>query len=285
MKIGFIGGDLRQLTLMECFKNDGHTVKIYGYDEAEDAVEALNDLDDCEVLVFPVPTCSGDGIFAPKSSRKIHINDIESGNPRLIFYAGGNELFNKKLISSGALCINYLKDESLVQKNAIATAEGTLEILINETAETVFGSSVLVTGYGRVSKAVAKMLTSLGASVTVAARRKEALAEAYCDGVKGINISDLQNCVGNFDVIINTVPALVIDNSVLMNVHDDTLIVDLASKPGGVDFAAAKDMNKKVIWALGIPGKVAPVTSGKIIYETLSSIMKEKGVWNVASEE
>ncbi len=284
MKIGFIGGDLRQLTLMDCFKKDGHTVKIYGYDEADNSVQDLASLNDCEVLVFPVPTCSGNEIFAPKSKCKIHINDIELCNFRIIFYAGGNDLFNKKLTGSGALCINYLKDDSLVQKNAIATAEGTLEILINETAETVFGSSILVTGYGKVAKAVAKMLSCLGASVTIAARRKEALAEAYCDGHDGINIAELKNIAGGFDVIINTVPSLVIDNSVLMNVDDDCLIVDLASKPGGVDFVAAKDMNKRVIWALGIPGKVAPVTSGKIIYETLNSIIKEKGVCGNASE-
>ena len=285
MKIGFIGGDLRQLTLMECFKKDGHTVKIYGYDEAEDSVESASALDDCEVLVFPVPTCSGDGIFAPKSRCKIHINDIKLANPRIIFYAGGNEIFSKKLASSGALCINYLKDESLVQKNAIATAEGTLEILINETPETIFGSSVLVTGYGKVAKAVSKMLHSLGAYVTIAARRKEALAEAFCDGLFGVYISELGNIAGDFDVIINTVPSLVIDENVLMNVRNTSLIVDLASKPGGVDFAAAKDMNKQVIWALGIPGKVAPVTSGEIIYETLNDIIKEKGVLDSASEE
>lgn len=283
MNIGFIGGDLRQLTLMECFKKNSHSVKIYGYYGAENSVKNFSELADCEILIFPVPTCSGDGIFAPKSDCKIHINDLEFGNARLIFYAGGNELFNKKLANSGALCINYLKDEALVQKNAIATAEGTLEILINETAETVFGSKVLVTGYGKVAKAVCKMLSALGASVTVAARRKEALAEAYCDGLDTVNISQLRDVAGNFGVIINTVPALVIDSSVLMNVKEDSLVVDLASKPGGVDFVAAKDLNRRVIWSLGIPGKVAPVTSGKIIYETLNSIMGEKEVYGSAS--
>lgn len=285
MKIGFIGGDLRQLTLMDCFKKNGHAVKIYGYDGAENSVENSGELADCEILVFPVPTCSGDGIFAPKSNCNIHINDLEFGNARLIFYAGGNEQFNKKLASSGALCINYLKDESLVQKNAIATAEGTLEILINETAETVFGSNILVTGYGKVAKAVCKMLSALGASVTVAARRKEALAEAYCDRMNTLNISELSDVAEEFNVIINTVPALVIDNSVLLNVDENALVVDLASKPGGVDFIAAKDLNRRVIWSLGIPGKVAPVTSGKIIYETLNSIIMEKEVYGSASQE
>lgn len=285
MKIGFVGGDLRQLTLMECFKKEGYLVKIYGYDGLNETVESFEELNDCEVIVFPMPTCSGDCIFAPKSECKIHINDLEFGSSKLVFYAGGNEIFNKKLISSGALCINYLRDESLAQKNAIATAEGTLEILINETAETVFGSSVLITGYGKVAKAVAKMLYSLGAEVTVAARRKEALAEAYCDGMGGVYLSRLKDVAEDFDVIINTVPSVVIDSGVLMNIRDDSLVIDLASKPGGVDFTAAKDLNKRVIWALSLPGKVAPVTSGKIIYETLKGVIDEKGVCGDAAEE
>lgn len=278
MKIGFIGGDLRQLTLLGCFKSQCHDVKIFGYDGCPDSVETLDEIKDSDVLIFPLPSCSGEYIFAPMTDKKIHINDLDLKGCKLIFYAGGNELLNKKLIGSGSLCINYIKNEELAQKNAIATAEGTLEIVINETAETVFGSRVLVTGFGKVSKAVAKIFSALGAEVTVAARRREALAEAYCENYKTCLISDMADVAGEYDVIINTVPAVVIDKTVLGSVRDDALIIDLASKPGGVDFESAKKLNRRVIWALSLPGKVAPVTSGKIIFETLSSIMEERAV-------
>ena len=57
---------------------------------------------------------------------------------------------------------------------------------------------------------------------------------------------------------------------------DDTIFIDLASKPGGIDFASAQELGKKVIWALGLPGKTAPVTSGEIIAETIDNMLIER---------
>ena len=283
MKIGFVGGDLRQMTTLSCFKEEGHFVKIYGYDGLEESVSSFDELKDCDIIVFPLPTCNGDYIFAPMCGRKIHINEIDLSGCKQIFYAGGNEQFNEKIINSGALCINYLSDEELVQKNAIATAEGAVDIVINETAHTIFSSKILITGFGRVAKAVAKLLKGFGAEVTIAARRREALAEAYCEGYNTEFISNLGKVVFEYSVIINTVPAMVINDAILEKVSDDSLIIDLASKPGGVDFEAAKKLNKRVIWALSLPGKVAPITSGKIIYNTMVSILEERAVmWGEA---
>ena len=53
--------------------------------------------------------------------------------------------------------------------------------------------------------------------------------------------------------------------------------MDLASKPGGVDMEAASRLGVRVIWALSLPGKVAPVTAGKIIRDTIYHILNELG--------
>ena len=45
----------------------------------------------------------------------------------------------------------------------------------------------------------------------------------------------------------------------------------------GVDMESAKDLGVKVIWALGIPGKTAPITAGNIIKETICNILGESG--------
>ena len=42
-----------------------------------------------------------------------------------------------------------------------------------------------------------------------------------------------------------------------------------------MDFDEAKKMGLKIIWALSIPGKTAPITAGNIIYETISDILRE----------
>ena len=80
-----------------------------------------------------------------------------------------------------------------------------------------------------------------------------------------------------YDVVFNTVPSLVFDKRLLEKTPDDTLIIDLASRPGGVDMNTAKAMGKHVIWALSLPGKVAPVSAGKIIFSTVMKILGEEG--------
>ena len=68
---------------------------------------------------------------------------------------------------------------------------------------------------------------------------------------------------------------MVLNFRVLSKTKPDVLIIDLASKPGGVDFDSAKQLDVKVIWALALPGKCAPVTAGKIIKNTVENILNE----------
>ena len=82
----------------------------------------------------------------------------------------------------------------------------------------------------------------------------------------------------DMDIIFNTIPSLILNDEILTKVKKDALIIDLASKPGGIDFDAAKSYGLKVIWALSLPGKIAPVSSGAIIKDTIMNIIKELGV-------
>jgi len=80
------------------------------------------------------------------------------------------------------------------------------------------------------------------------------------------------------DIIFNTIPSLVIDEDLLRFIKKDAIIIDLASKPGGVDFDKAEEFGIKTIWALSLPGKVAPISSAEYIKKTLFSILEEEGV-------
>lgn len=77
-------------------------------------------------------------------------------------------------------------------------------------------------------------------------------------------------------MIFNTVPALVLDETVLKGLPQETLVIDLASRPGGTDFEAAKRLRTRVVWALSLPGKVAPMTAGEIIADTICNILEER---------
>ena len=77
------------------------------------------------------------------------------------------------------------------------------------------------------------------------------------------------------DIIFNTVPAPVISRQVLDELAPETLIIDLASEPGGTDFDYASKLGITVVHALGIPGKFAPRTAGEILKSTILSMLTE----------
>ncbi len=162
--------------------------------------------------------------------------------------------------------------------NTLPTAEGAIEIAISETPITLHGSKTLVLGYGKIGKILAKDLCGMGACTYVEARKYADLAMIEGHGYEPLSLGELKDNIHKFDIIFNTVPSLILDSEALERVKKDAIIIDLASKPGGVDFEAAKAFGVKVIWALSLPGKIAPVTSGAIIKDTIMNIIKELGV-------
>ena len=66
-------------------------------------------------------------------------------------------------------------------------------------------------------------------------------------------------------ILINTIPSIVVDQSMLRRMNNQAVIIDLASKPGGIDFDYAESIGIKTIHALGLPGMVAPKTAGEIL--------------------
>ena len=161
--------------------------------------------------------------------------------------------------------------------NAVPTAEGAIEIAIREYSGTVNGSKCLITGYGRIGKVLAQMLKGMGAEVYVSARRKESLAWIKLNGYTAIEHNNIINS-GDFDIIFNTVPSMILDSKIMAKIAVNALIIDLASLPGGVDFDSAKRMGIKTIHALSLPGKVAPKTSGEIIKNTIFNILEEENM-------
>lgn len=92
-------------------------------------------------------------------------------------------------------------------------------------------------------------------------------------GYKAVNIKDLNSNIPNMDIIFNTIPTLILDSKKLKLVKKESLIVDLASSPGGVDLEFAKKQNIHVEWALALPAKVAPMTAAKYIKEEIDNII------------
>ncbi|MBO4423359.1 MAG: NAD(P)-binding domain-containing protein, partial [Clostridia bacterium] len=143
---------------------------------------------------------------------------------------------------------------------------------------TLLGLRVLVLGFGRVGFAVAELFKAAGCDVTVCARRPEQLARAQCTGLGICDFKRLCRVVVDADVVINTVPDTVVDANVLSFVSRTAPVIDLASMPGGVDGDAAAHFGVRVIHALSLPGKTAPVSAGGYIADAICSALETRGV-------
>ncbi len=283
MRISVIGGDLRQITLASLLKKDGHNVEIFGFDKEIDTLDlkskdSLKSVADADVVVLPLPISYDNvTINAPFSDKQIFLNELLEGLKKDAIIFGGRftegikKLFGEKSIR----LFDYFEREELSVLNAIPTAEGAIEIAMSETAYTLHKSKCLVIGYGRISKVLARLLKAFGAEVCVSARKPSDLAWIEVNGYIGINTSNIKDVVNDFGIIFNTVPSKVLDEEALLRVEKNALIIDLSSKPGGVDFKKATELGLKVIWALSLPGKVAPITSGEIIKNTIINILNE----------
>ena len=281
-----VGGDLRQAHLAQLLARDGHTVCTYALEQgayaAPDAQmrSALTGIDRADCVIFPLPVCSAPGMLSAPLSEQEHpiapILDFLTPNQLI---CGGR--FDKDtllaLSQRGLTSCDYFEREELIVANAIPTAEGAVQIAMEELPITIHNASVLITGYGRVGRASAQRFAALGANVTVAARSCEQLAWVDACGLKGEHISGLHDVLDSYDLIINTIPAPVLERDALCALRPDALVIDLASKPGGVDMDAAAQLGRRVIWALSLPGKVAPITAGACIRDTIYNLLREAG--------
>ena len=162
--------------------------------------------------------------------------------------------------------------ENLTTLNAIPTAEGAIQIAMEKSLITLHNSKCLILGFGRIGKILAKMLSGIGAKVYCEARKQQDIAWIQSYGYNAIYLDELNNHIGEFDFIFNTIPYIILDKNNLNMVEKDCFIIDLASKPGGVDFEYAKELGLQTEWALALPGKVAPKTSAYYIYDIIKGL-------------
>lgn len=288
----FVGGDLRMLYAAQKLASL-YNVYVYGFDDNDELsdenvtdkavgktdVHILHEppAEKYDYIVLPLPaSMDGKTVNSPYSSKEIALGQVIPLAKKAVF-CGKTCPQITELCTQGELEIHdYFVREELTVRNALITAEGALEILLRESSQTISGSRILLTGYGRISRILLKQLTALGAKVTVAARKCDQLAWAEINGAYPVCLCELAPLLGGFDMIVNTIPAHILDGETLPRIRRDCLIVDLASKPG-LDLETARESGLKVIWALSLPGKTAPITAGEIITDSIVNILTEGG--------
>ena len=201
----------------------------------------------------------------------------ESRTPGALALGGKLSAQAKQIAAeAGVELMDYFAREELILCNAIPTAEGCIGILMAERTRTLWNSAILLAGFGPVGQALGVRLAALGAQVTVAARRpaQRALAESF--SLRAVDLARLEQTAPAFDTVVNTIPAPVLTEAVLAALRPGSLIVDLASRPGGTDFAAARRLGHRAIHALSLPTACAPETAGEALARTVCEILAER---------
>ena len=169
----------------------------------------------------------------------------------------------KKIKNKYNLNYIYLKeDKEFNLINSKATSECVLMFSIEVLPIILKESKILILGYGNSAKELVKDYLHFTNNILVAIRRKEVQLELDELKIKNINLIDLKDYIDKYDLIINTIPSLILDEELLRYVSPSSYILDIASFPGGVDYKKAKEYGINAYLLPSLPSKFKPKSSG-----------------------
>ena len=267
------GGDAREVVLAEYLSNAGAIVNTFGLPAKGQNIVPYQDPRECmigvDALILPVP-----GVNDQMQLHAVYLEQpliitrdlmklLPRGTP--VFVGMARKPLRDLTSEIGLELVELMKLDEVAILNAIPSAEGALQIAMEKMPITIHGCNAVVVGFGRTGQTLAQLLLAMNAKTTVIARNPAQQARAIAMGALTGDFNELVNCITDVDVIFNTVPALVIDQSILSRLPAKTLIIDLATAPGGTDFDKARELGIEAVLALGLPGKVAPKTAGMIL--------------------
>ncbi|HBK67936.1 MAG TPA: dipicolinate synthase subunit DpsA [Firmicutes bacterium] len=284
--VAIVGGDRRQIMVAERMLDWVAWVKTYGLTAIPDlprmfpAKDLKQALTGSRVIILPISGVDGKGMVKtmdPAVRIKIDQQFLELLEEKALIVTGSIPLYLKQQATQlGVRVFEYAERDEIAIPNAIPTAEGAIQLMMENTAFTVNGSCCLLLGFGRVAQALAARLLAWGAVVLIAARSPEQLAKADSWGCTSLFLSRVAEEVSKADLVFNTIPAKMVTEEIVSRMKPGTLIIDLASAPGGVDFQAAEKYKITAILALGLPGKVAPLTAGNILATKLPGLIEQE---------
>lgn len=277
--IVIIGGDKRQKYLKEYLSEKGYDVASYGLFDWDDDTDKLKGMiGNSTVVILPLPATRNDKtIVMPFSKREISIERLISflGKDNLVFGGIIKGDLKSRLSHNEIPFVDYYTAE-LIEKNAVLTAFGALKIILEHIDFALPSGKYAVTGYGRVAKETASVLTALSCDVTVFARNEMQRENAVKNGCRAEPLTKLPCLADKFDIVINTVPSQIIDEQTFKNMRKDSKIIELASAPYGLDFNKAREHSIDVVKAFGLPGKYTPKTAGELIGEKTDDFLQKE---------
>ncbi|MBD1373484.1 dipicolinate synthase subunit DpsA [Hazenella sp. IB182357] len=286
-QVVFLGGDARQLEVIKSFIQLGAHVTLIGFDNLQTPFSGASQKDltvevlaKADILILPIVGTDEKGlinsVFTSKTLLLLdeHISSLPN---HCIVFAGIARSYLKELcLRHDVALMELMERDDVAIYNSIPTVEGALMMAIQNTDFTIHGSVCAVLGLGRVGLSLARTLDAIGANVTVGVRSSADYARVFEMGLTPFYTEALKEHLQHANLIFNTIPTKILDASVLAQVPQDVVIIDLASKPGGVDYTYTEKRGMKAILAPSLPGIVAPKTAGKILARIITQLMTEE---------
>lgn len=284
LTVAMLGGDAREVTLAREIAAAGTTVKTFGLPVEGVNIVACPGPEQClagvQALILPVPGVGEDMrlhsayLADPPVLTREMLARLPAGTPVLVGMA--REKLRRLLQEAGLRVVELMQMDEVAILNSIPSAEGAVQMAMERLPVTVHGSRAVVLGFGRTAHTLAQLLHAMHAHTTVVARNPAQLARAEVMGLQAVHISELPGCLRKKpDLVFNTIPAPVLTADVLQELTPATLIIDLASAPGGTDFAVARELGIEAVLAPGLPGKVAPRTAGLLLARVVSRVLPQ----------
>lgn len=270
MKFCFIGGDFRNIELAKMLAKDEMLVYTYGLEkgfrekdlspkiiQCESLEQAINE---AEIIITALPFSKDNkNINTPLSEKNLKIEEILNKlKGKKVFTGNISKEIKEKFDKENIKFFDIIKDEEFAILNTVPTAEATIKIIIENTKNIIQNSSCLIMGFGRIGKILSYKIQALSLRTAVIPTNKieEAWGKAYgYDIITFEKIKDRKEILSEYDIIINTIPKIILKEEELRNIRNDALIIDLASKPFGIDRNFMKKQERNFIEALGLPRK------------------------------
>ncbi|MCM3689862.1 dipicolinic acid synthetase subunit A [Neobacillus niacini] len=286
MQIAVIGGDARQLEIIRKLTELDARLSLIGFEQLDHAFtgavkEKLDEVDfsNMDALILPVPGTNLEGhVETIFSNEKVILTAemlLKTPEHCTIYSGISNTYLNGITKEANRPLVQLFERDDVAIYNSIPTVEGTIMMAIQHTDFTIHGSNITVLGLGRVGMSVARTFHALGAKIKVGARKTEHIARITEMALTPFHLNEIEQQVKDTDILINTIPLLIVTASVISKLPAHTLIIDLASKPGGTDFRYAEKRGIKALLAPGLPGIVAPKTAGQILANVLAQLLQD----------
>lgn len=259
MKVHVIGED-----------NRSNCLRIIYKDSSTDMYKA-------EVIFCPIPF-TRDNIVV--NTTNILIDDfLENISGKILVSGVLKEDIRTKCNENDIKFLDLMDYEEFSILNAEATSEGAIKKAIEMSEKTLNDSNILILGNGRIGKALAHNLSGFTSKIYVEARKQKDIALIKTMGYNCVDLKELDNFLNDMDIIFNTIPSLILDSSRIDKLKKDVCIIDLASKPGGVDFEHCAKEKLNVSWYLAVPSKDSPYSAARYIKDTTEKILREGRIW------